>query len=146
MGAEMVMAPNIWLNRKLQRFIAGRLPEKFAKAAQKGLPEADREVLAHPVVAEAFMAGSQESTRQGARGIVQEATIFIKPWGFSLSDIRVPVHLWQGDQDKNVPVAMGERMAAEIPNAKLHHCPGEGHLLVIKHWPKIEEVLAAGPN
>ena len=143
LALEMIMAPNIWLNRKLQRFFAAKLPEKFAKAAQKGLPEADRDVLSDPVVAAAFMAGSQESTRQGARGIVQEATIFIKPWGFSLSEIKVPVHLWQGDQDKNVPVAMGERMAAEIPNAKLHQCPGEGHLLVIKHWPEIEEVLAA---
>lgn len=50
----------------------------------------------------------------------------------------MPLHLWQGDADVNVPAAHAERQAATIPGATLHRCPGEGHLLVV---PRFEEIL-----
>jgi pimeloyl-ACP methyl ester carboxylesterase len=50
----------------------------------------------------------------------------------------VPVHVWHGDADRNVPYAQGRRQAELIPGATLHTCPGEAHLLVVDH---VEEIL-----
>jgi pimeloyl-ACP methyl ester carboxylesterase len=129
----LMMAPNL--------LIARTFPGLYSKLAVKTLPESDQAVLADAELRESFIAGSQEAVRQGSRGVIKEAIIYTKPWGFSLSEIKVPVHLWHGDMDVNAPISMAERMVAEIPNATLHRCPGEGHLLVVKHWQEIEVVL-----
>ena len=42
-----------------------------------------------------------------------------EPWGFRLEDIIIEIHLWQGDQDVNVPLQMGQYMASAIPNCRL---------------------------
>lgn len=129
----LMMAPNL--------LFARRFPDQYARLATKGLPKVDIDVLSDPVIKESLFAGSYEAVRQGYRGVVEEAILYTKPWGFSLSQIKVPVHLWHGDKDANAPMSMGERMAAEIPGATLHRCPGEGHLLMVKHWPEIEAIL-----
>ena len=54
----------------------------------------------------------------------------------------MPVHIWQGDVDRNVPAAHGRRQADRIPGAVLHEIPGEGHLLFVDHMPDILGQLA----
>ena len=68
----------------------------------------------------------------------QDFALFCTDWGFRLDDIDVPVDLWHGDDDRNVPVSHGRLQAERIPGARFHLCPGQGHMLVID---RLEEIL-----
>jgi pimeloyl-ACP methyl ester carboxylesterase len=133
---RLMMAPNM--------FAARRFPDVYERVATKGLPEPDRVALRETALKEALLADNREAARRGARGVVEDLVIFTGSWGFDLSEIKMPVHLWHGDLDANAPIAMGERMASEISESVLHRCPGEGHMLAAKHWSEIEGVLKAG--
>jgi pimeloyl-ACP methyl ester carboxylesterase len=62
------------------------------------------------------------------RGPVFDLILFWRPWGFSLRDLRVPVHFWHGDTDNIVPLAHGEHMASLVRDASLTVRPGQSHL------------------
>lgn len=50
-----------------------------------------------------------------------------------LKNIEVPVLLIWGDSDPLSPVAVGETLASQFPNAQLHIVPGGEHDLAYKH-------------
>jgi pimeloyl-ACP methyl ester carboxylesterase len=55
---------------------------------------------------------------------------FARDWGFSVGTAApsLRVAIWQGGQDRMVPSAHGQWLAANIPGARAHLLPGEGHL------------------
>jgi pimeloyl-ACP methyl ester carboxylesterase len=48
----------------------------------------------------------------------------------------VPVHIWHGTRDRNVPVAYAYVIAATCPAARLHIVDGGGHML-LSHLERI---------
>jgi pimeloyl-ACP methyl ester carboxylesterase len=126
-----------------------RHPAKVIDGATRdaSLPEADRRAMTGPALRERMLAAASEAFRQGVRGTVLEAHICALPWGFDPADIKVPVHIWHGDQDTNVPVAMARHLAGRIPGSSLTTYPGEGHLIVPKHWGEIlASLLSTDPG
>ena len=75
-------------------------------------------------------------------GRVDEYRVWAQPWGFDLADVKLPVHLWQGDADQMVPMAHAEDMAVRLPSATLHRLPGEGHVSIQHHVGEILDSLA----
>jgi pimeloyl-ACP methyl ester carboxylesterase len=75
-------------------------------------------------LAEAF----RRSVSTGIAGWRDDDLAFARSWGFDLSTIHCPVAVWQGGQDRMVPFAHGEWLAAHIPTARVHLHPDEGHL------------------
>jgi pimeloyl-ACP methyl ester carboxylesterase len=72
------------------------------------------------------------AVQQGAVGWRDDDLALLGDWGFSLDAAgQVPVAVWQGDQDRMVPAAHGEWLAARIPGAGARMRPGEGHLTLI---------------
>ena len=59
------------------------------------------------------------------------------PWGFELADIRVPVQLWQGEDDRSTPIGMGRHYEANIPNCTARFLPNEDHFLCYDHFDEI---------
>jgi pimeloyl-ACP methyl ester carboxylesterase len=91
------------------------------------LPPADRAALT-PGRAEEFAASGREALADGIDGWLDDDLAFVRPWGFSLADIAVPVAVWQGDQDTMVPFAHGQWLAEHVPTARTHFLPGDGHM------------------
>jgi len=93
----------------------------MARADRGALRDAELQAVAARTLGEAF--------RQGSRGGGRDLFLMTRPWRFALSDIRAPVHLWQGTEDRNVPREAGEYLAHNIPGCRAHFVPGAGHLL-----------------
>lgn len=62
------------------------------------------------VVHEGFLTALSDTTA----GLVREQALFVRPWGFDLGDVEVPVALWHGTADDNVPVAAGRWVAEAL--------------------------------
>ena len=55
----------------------------------------------------------------GVDGWVDDMLAFVKPWGFDVADIAVPVYLQYGREDTLVPAAHGDWLAAHMPTTKV---------------------------
>lgn len=66
----------------------------------------------------------------GITGWRDDDLAFVRDWGFALAVPGgvAPVSVWQGDQDKMVPVAHGQWLARHVPAARSHFLAGAGHL------------------
>jgi len=90
--------------------------------------EADQAVLTGEY-ADHVAACLRAALSSGIAGWRDDDLAFTRDWGFSL-DGETPLRaaIWQGDQDRMVPFAHGQWLAAAIPGARVHLMPGDGHL------------------
>jgi len=97
-----------------------------------------------------FAEYESEATRagmvHGVWGWFDDDLELIKDWEFELSDISCPVTVWQGAQDRMVPLAHGEWLAAHIPGARAELLPNQGHLsLALGHYGELlDDLIARG--
>jgi len=85
-----------------------------------------------------------EAFKHGVQGWVDDDLAFAEPFGFELSDIRVPTLIVHGRRDSFVPVAHGEWLAQEVPNAEAWILEDEAHLsLLANRMPDVFDWLLA---
>ncbi|KAJ0114820.1 lpha beta hydrolase [Diaporthe amygdali] len=128
----------------LQKFCQAERPGMLA-ASPKGLteamatllPEADmKAILEDEDTGVDILKTIQEALRLSCDGWVDDDLAFTRPWGFELSEIKVPVFLYQGTVDKMVPLAHGEWLAAHLPEGKVKArlLEGEGHISIFSAY------------
>jgi pimeloyl-ACP methyl ester carboxylesterase len=118
--------------------------QRGAERMAASFPEPDRTLFQRAEISEGFMSCFREACRHGVHGAVWDCGLIARSWGFDLSTINVPVVLWQGERDRNVPVAHGRYLARVIPNCRSTFYPDEAHLsLPINRQREILSELAA---
>jgi pimeloyl-ACP methyl ester carboxylesterase len=80
---------------------------------------------------------------QGNEGYVEDTLAAVRPWGFGPDAIRIPILIVHGEEDKMVPRAHGEWLAADCPAAELRIVPDAGHITVLDRAPEALAWLAA---
>jgi pimeloyl-ACP methyl ester carboxylesterase len=126
-----------------QLAIARRWPRQGVDFAIKQFPAPDAAVLSRPEVRAMFEEEAAKSPPTAGKAAAQAFELFSNDWGFAFSDISVPVPIWQGDVDVNVPPGHARLQHDAIAGSVLHECPGEGHLLVFDHLREILDLLVA---
>jgi pimeloyl-ACP methyl ester carboxylesterase len=95
-----------------------------------------------PDVAAAIVAEMSEGARQGIDGIVHEAGLYHKDWGFDLSAITNPAVIWHGRRDRQAAPAWAEYLSSVIPGATLTFAEDSGHFsTLIDHGHTILKTL-----
>jgi pimeloyl-ACP methyl ester carboxylesterase len=80
--------------------------------------------------AELVRADFLEALDRSRDGAVTELAWIGDGWGVSPADVSVPVRLWHGDDDANVPVGDAERLRDRLPDAELTTLDGD-HLTAL---------------
>jgi pimeloyl-ACP methyl ester carboxylesterase len=81
-------------------------------------------------LAEELIAVTSEGIHATRDGWLDDDLAFVKPWGFELDSISVPLQLWQGQQDLMVPLGHGDWLAEHIPGADVRLSDDDGHLSI----------------
>jgi pimeloyl-ACP methyl ester carboxylesterase len=112
--------------------IAIRLVKPFAGA---GLdlyaavqPPGDKNLLSRPEFKAMFLDDLLNGSRFQTSAPLADAVLFARDWGFSLQDVKAPVHWWHGDADHIIPFRHGQHVVSRLPDASLSVIDGESHL------------------
>jgi pimeloyl-ACP methyl ester carboxylesterase len=121
------------LQPALEQFAAADL-ERIATDPSKvlsddwELADADRAVLADVRIQTVMGEMMREAFRNGVWGWVDDDLAFLRPWGFDVAEIRVPVEVRYGAQDVLVPASHGDWLARHVPGAEVTVDQAAGHL------------------
>ena len=116
---------------------------KLLQAAVPQMPAVDQAVMRQPGVLAGMAKDYSEAFRQGARGVVHEGALYASEWGFKLGEVTRPVRLWQGEQDTNVPAALGRFQARHLPDCQATFYPADGHIsIIVNHAAEILTALS----
>jgi len=116
-------------------------PEQLVEAWHTLLGPADRAVLTG-ALAEFTLAHIHAGLDPSTDGWFDDDLCFVRPWGFDVASIRVPVLVWHGEQDRFVPFAHGEWLAAHVPGAEARLRADDGHLTILeRRMPEIHAWL-----
>lgn len=123
---------------------------KFARDARKNpdsiyammanAPDSDKELMTHPGVRREFEKMVMGAFEQGARAAAYDWALVARPWGFSLREIKMPIHIWHGDADTLVSVKHAHILAEAIPDARTRFFQNEGHILVVAHFEELLQI------
>jgi pimeloyl-ACP methyl ester carboxylesterase len=94
--------------------------------------EPDRAALTGDYAAESH-ASLLGAVSTGIWGWLDDDLAFVRPWDFSLEEIRVPVSIWQGREDRFVPHSHGEWLSTHVPGARSNLLESEGHISLSRH-------------
>jgi len=137
-----VVAVIVWL--------AQRHPGLYFREAKQMISEQDHELLSSFMRGELFRRDQNLCLASGGRAIAMDLQTELINWGFNLSDVSVPVYLYQGGQDPFVPEEYAHHLNAHLPSADLQLLPDAGHLYPLAEsfqaglFSRLQETLKYG--
>jgi pimeloyl-ACP methyl ester carboxylesterase len=126
--------------RAVRPFLSVKIPIRFRPLLLKLLQPCDAKVMRDIKAFDACFESQRQAWRLSSDGLLIDAEIYARPWGFPLTEIKVPVRLWHGRKDRSFHWQLAESLGQELPNCQLHLVAAEGHYsLPIRH---MDEILA----
>jgi len=92
------------------------------------LSESDRAQMARPEAMQVIREATLEEAVNGVGGWVDDDLAFVRPWGFDVSAVSVPVLVRYGRTDVLVPPAHGDWLATNVPGCIVEIEATGGHL------------------
>jgi pimeloyl-ACP methyl ester carboxylesterase len=117
-----------------------RDPDRALERAFAGAPPCDRDVLADDAIRRMYLESRAEAYRQGPRPVLQDALLYLRPWGFEVGAVETPVRIFHGLLDETITPAHGRGLASLLPASEATFVDGEGHMLCLTRW---DDVLRA---
>jgi pimeloyl-ACP methyl ester carboxylesterase len=121
------------LARSVYRDPAGVITKVNGQIADIDRVVMEKEIIGNPEELKWVIACLQQAFRSGSRGVVWDYSMLMKPWGFRLEEISIPIKLWHGESDKTVPPNMGRYLESVIPDCQANFIPNEGHYMFFHH-------------
>ena len=128
----------------LRPFLSFRTPLRLRPLFLKMLllRPCDAASLRDDAAFEAIFESQRRAWRGSAEGVMADAQIYAQPWGFAMEDVRVPVRLWHGMEDRAFAVRLAQDIANCLPNCRARFIGNEGHYsLPVRHIREILEDL-----
>lgn len=123
--------PYPWFTRALEhaaRSATGPPDKAPLSWILRTIPAVDREtLLRNPEVFHALALSFSDGVRQGGRGVMEDAAIYLQPWNLPLQRIARPIRYWHGGADRHISAGMARTFVATIPHARLDVDPADGH-------------------
>ncbi|QKV18376.1 alpha/beta fold hydrolase [Oricola thermophila] len=120
--------------------LARRIGKRGFVHAVYGESPADVRTFENPEVMEAMVLGSEvclSDWHSAHEAFASEAILQQRDWRPVVDACNVPVHIWQGHQDPQMPMGTVREMQAEFPRFVFHEDPDAGQLIFFKDWPQI---------
>ena len=92
------------------------------------LSDADRAAMQNELTQRVMREAVPAAFTRGAWGWVDDDLAFVKPWGFDVGEITVPVQVRYGENDVLVPATHGQWLAQHVPDADVRVERDEGHM------------------
>ncbi len=125
---------------RLSAFMFRLSPNTFARLFRVWLTRSDRSILSQRHVRDSQVRMTLEALREGVDGGVSDLVIFSNPWEVQFGELDVPSRIWQGEEDRVVPVGVSFELGRRLPQAVVTRLEGAGHFWVYDH---VREVLEA---
>lgn len=132
--APVILRPYVSLMARMVK-----KPNMIAKGMSSLLPDEELALLETPRF-DGYLENVGEMVKDGSKGAYRDARVFLGEWGFDCADIEMPVSLFYGTADRNVPIQMGEYYRDAIPTTDATFYQDEGHFIM---YSRANEILSS---
>lgn len=112
-------------------------PASLLANIDEGLEPTDRAVIGQANIRHELVAAYAAAVSRSADGWYDDALALAAPWGFDPADIRVPVYLWHGAEDRFSPISHTRWLGERIPRATVDLEPRASHFSALLRMPQV---------
>ncbi len=116
-------------------------PDEGAALFKTAGSSADIELYREPEMSRIRLRNLRAAAKLPKSVFARELVVLSRPWGFQISDLRIPVLLWHGRQDDYFSVEQAEAIAEIIPGCRTTIRDDWGHFFLHREWERILEDL-----
>ena len=125
-------------------FLVDNYLDRYLKLIYSQLADVDQSVFVRLGLGNSLRSDRIEGFHQGGRASAYDIALAGR-WPIPLDQIKIEVHLWQGEKDRNIG-GMGNYIAGRLPNCNATFIPDAGHYWLFEHLNEMLGTLAPGHN